>query len=210
MFLVDWLIYNRRDLMIQEARSTAREYQSLSRNIATTTRTMRPVPRLLRLTLTRQSQDRGDWTLMYLNMEMISSGVFQEINVSFLRLKTRRDSIRQQWIIITTTTLHLRQQRAFVETLVLDQVILVWCHRAIWLIRCRLRPRCVPIVRRDSVLIKRSCRLKRLWRLEVALAAWGWSNRNKKNALLVLMIVSFLKNGWILDTIIRKKRHFRP
>ena len=55
-----FLVYNRRNLMIREAISIAREYQSLSRNIATTTRTMRPVPRLLRLTLTRQSQDRGD------------------------------------------------------------------------------------------------------------------------------------------------------
>lgn len=50
---------NRRGLMIREAKSIAREYQSLSRNRTTTTtmRTMRQVPRLLRLILTRRNQD---------------------------------------------------------------------------------------------------------------------------------------------------------
>lgn len=47
--------------MSQEVKSIAREYQSLSRNrvttITTTMCTMRPVPRLWRLTLTRRNQD---------------------------------------------------------------------------------------------------------------------------------------------------------
>ena len=47
--------------MIQEAKSIAREYQSLLRDRAsTTTCMMRPVPRLLRLTLTKRNQDRGE------------------------------------------------------------------------------------------------------------------------------------------------------
>ena len=202
--------------MIQEARSIARECQSLWRNISTTTLMMRPVPRLLRLTLTRLSQDQGEWMLRYPNVEMkISNGVFVERNVNFPRLKTPQDSLhRRQWIIIITTH-RLRRQKAFAETLVISRVILVWWHLAIWLIRSRLEPRRVRIVRRDSVLIGRGCRLMRLWRLGVALAAWGWSNRNrsycnsnKRNVLLVIMIVSFHKNRLVLDSIIRKKRFY--
>lgn len=230
MCFVDWL-YNRKGLMIREATYIARECQSLSRNrTATTMRTTRLVPRSLRLTLARRNQDRGGWMSLYQNVEMIlttkgkiSNGVFRETSANFPRLKTRRDSLRRRRRLITIITTHrLHRRKAFAETLFLGRVILVWWwHRAIWLIRSRLRPRCVRIVRRDSVLIEKGCRLMRLWRLGVALAAWGWSNRNrnrnfcnssnnKKNVLLVHMIISFFKNRRILDFTIRKKRFSRP